>query len=124
MGDLNEINREVARLEARVDHHDEAVEALRENIGSITDIQNSNNLILAKLTTVLEHANNALEEHKKVDDAALKQLIDLANRHSLTDLALAKTNTKLKIVLLILGTIGTALVGFAIKFIGFGVSGG
>lgn len=117
MGDLNEINREVARLETRVDNHDDMVESIQENIHTITDIQNSMNLILSKLTTVLEHTNTSLDEHKKIDEAALKQLMELAARHSLTDIALAKTNTKLKILWVLLGTVGTALIGLLIKFI-------
>ena len=123
MSDLNQINIEVARLETRLDHHDLTVDSIKENISVITDIQHNMNIILTKLTAVLEHTNSSLEEHKKIDEAALKQLIDLADRHALTELALTKTNTKLKIVLLILGTLGTGLVGLAIKFVSFGFGG-
>lgn len=108
----NGIATDLARLESRVNQHNEAIEKLSAELKELCSTQQATNIVLAELNTTLKNTNNTLKDHKKVDELNRKEIQKLQN-------AQATMDAKLKIVLAILATLGTAIIGVTVKLLFF-----
>jgi len=110
---------EIVRLQERSDKNADDIENVRSWVGEIqSDVrdvkhtQNQSLLVLQKMETSLEHLNNRLEHHDKADE----KLVDSVDK---LQLAHSEVSAKFKIVLGILGVIGTTMIGVAVKIMFF-----
>lgn len=113
---------DIARLQERAERNQSELQDLKEWVGEVTtdvkevkDVQNQTLIVLQKMETSLEHMNEKLVEHDSHDEKLQVSVETLQHAH-------IKTATKFKLVLAILGVIGTAMVGVAVKLLFFSPS--
>lgn len=108
----NGIATDLARLESRVNQHNEAIKKLSVELKEIRSTQQATNIVLAELTATLKNTNVTLKDNKEVGELSRKEIQKLQNAQTAMD-------AKFKIVLAILATLGTAVIGVAVKLLFF-----
>ena len=117
--DVDEALREVrmALLEERTEQNRIDLEACKDRIDKTDQgvedvrlVQNQSLVVLQKMETSLEHLNDKMEIGEKAREATAATLNNLSQEF-------IRTDSKFKLVLLILGAIGVTMLGVAVKIL-------
>lgn len=117
---------DIARLQERTDSNKNEIAEVRSWVGDLSQdvkdvktTQNQSLIVLQKMETSLEHMADRLQSHDKVDEKLVNTVESLQLAHE-------RVSSKFRIVLGILGAIGVAILGVAVKLLFFSpvLSGG